>query len=253
MPFISRKRVRMMRPVGYSAPGRPGRRVGRTLRRMGSKSLAGALSRVHTFKRVGEPVVLTQTTGAARVLLEGNTDLLQPGITAGADSYIASATQVRGAFRFCLAQAANITEITNLFDNYRISKVRLMFALSGTEAGIQGGNALPAPIMHYCYDPDDNTTPASRTAVLENGYCKSRRLENVFSVDITPRAQQSVVGGAGGAGGLLPVGNWLDSSSPNIYHYGLKFWIDQFPFATNDRSYCLTVTPVYYLEAKNVV
>lgn len=250
--FASRKRSRVMRPVGYPA-GRGRRGMGRFVRRVASKSLAGALSRVHTFKRVGEPVVITQTTAASRVLLEGNTDLLQPGITGSADSFIAAATQVRGAFRFCLAQAANITEITNLFDNYRIKRVRLMFAFSGTEAGVQAAASLPAPLIHYCYDPDDNTTPASRTAVLENGYCRSRRLENVFYVDVTPRAQQSVVGGAGGAGGLLPVGNWLDANSPNIYHFGLKFWIDQFPFATNDRNYCLTVTPTFYLEAKNVV
>lgn len=233
---------------------RPPRRAFRSafLRRIGSASLATAMSRVHTFKRVGEPVVIESLMGTNRAQAVGNTDLLS--VTAGQDAFLANSSFVRGAFKFALSQAANISEITNLFDNYRIVKVKLMFALSATESSSAGSAGYPMPIMHYCYDPDDNTVPATRTAVLENGYCQTRRLDRPFSVTLTPRAQQSVVGGIGGAGGLLPVNTWLDSGSPQIYHYGLKFQIDQFPHdATKDHAYGLTVTPVFYIEAKNVV
>jgi len=220
--------------------------------RMGS-SMATAMARVHTFKRVGEPAVITSFTAPTYAQLNGNTSLLT-SINATVDQFILRASQVRGAFTFNLSQAANITDITNLFDNYRLVRVKLMFNLSSNSSDVSGSNGFALPIINYCYDPDDATVPPSRTTVLENGYCQTRRLDKPFSITLTPRAQQSVTGGTGGGGGLLPTGTWLDCSSPAINHYGLKFWIDQFPFdAAANYTYALTITPVYYIEAKNVI
>lgn len=234
---------------------RPARRPTRGARfmRMGA-SMASAMARVHTFKRVGEPVVLQTLAAPTYVGIQGNTDLLSTTVSGLADQFVTRSCQVRGAFRFNLSQASNISEITNLFDNYRIVRVKLMFNLSGNSGEISGANGFPIPLINYAYDPDDNTAPAARTNVLENGYCQTRRLDKPFSITLTPRAQQSVTGGVGGAGGLLPTSTWLDCNSPAIQHYGLKFWIDQFPFdSTAQYTYALTITPVYYLEAKNVV
>ena len=230
--------------------------MGRFLTLGGSRSLQGALSRVHTFKRVGEPLAIVNDLGVARVTLGGNTDLLNGVITGSADSFFVNASQIRGAFQFSLSQAANVSEITNLFDNYRIVKVKLLFNFTANSVDMQAGvgaTQSQLPIMHSCYDPDDNTMPASRTSVLENGYCQTRRLDKQFSVTVVPRAQQSVVGGGASGGGLLPTGTWLDSNSPAIKHYGLKFWIDQFPYTGFSSTAGITVTPTYYIEAKNVV
>lgn len=231
----------------------------------GPSSLTAIMAQVHTFKRVGEPVVIANN-GAFRASAYGNTDLLAGSgtIVASGDQFLQTNynSQVRGAFRFCLQQAANIAEITNLFDNYRISKIDLMFNFTNNGQDIQlspatlptGTGMSAIPIMHYCYDPDDNVTPASRTTILENGYCETRQLAKPFTLTLTPRAQQAVVGGTAGAGGVLPLATWLDSNSPQIYHYGLKFWIDQFPYNNNvDYTHALTVTPIFYIEAKNVI
>lgn len=229
------------------------RSAGARFMRMGS-SMATAMARVHTFKRVGEPLVIQQQASAGtRATILGNTNMCQSaGVSA--DQFLANCSSVRGAFRFALQQAANITEITNLFDNYRIAKVKLMFALSSTESTVSGASGAPMPIINYAYDPDDDSVPTSRTSVLENGYCQTRRMDRPFSITLTPRAQQSVVGGTGSAGGLLPTQTWLDCNSPAIYHYGLKWWIDQFPYTSSvDGVYGLTITPIFYIEAKNVI
>lgn len=243
----NRRGVRIVKVPTYVAPYRGGQAI----RRLGSSSMANALARVHTFKRVGEPVVISNlVTGRAGTF--GNNDVLN--IAATTDQFVPGTTQVAGAFRFALAQASNVTEITNLFDNYRIVRVKLMLSLSANNGDLVGAaSTLPIPMIHYTYDPDDGTVPASRTGVLENGYCRSRRLDKPFSITVTPRAQQSVVGGVGSAGGLLPTSTWLDCASPAIYHYGVKFWMDQFPYTSTDKQFALTITPVYYLEAKNVV
>jgi len=226
--------------------------------KMGSGSFTNALARVHVFKRVGQPLVITNSNAVGRINTKGNTDLVGgTGAAVGAaGAYYAGTTTIQGAFRFCLEQASNITDVKNLFDNYRIAKVKLLFAasLNSSEAVASGTGPQPIPMINYCYDPDDNVAPTSREKVLENGYCVSKRMDRPFSVTIKPRAQQSVTGGVASAGGMLPTTTWLDCDSPQIYHYGLKFWIDDFPFsAASSDLYGFTVTPTYYLEAKNVV
>lgn len=223
----------------------------------GSKSLAGAMSRVHTFKRVGEPLYIINNN-AAGYTLSGNTDMVAAGAQLAFNNTPAgmNSRQILGALRFCLSQAANITEITNLFDNYRISRVKLQISFTANSApGSTGPNPgiTAIPTMHHCYDPDDSVVPGGRIAVLENGYCKTVKLDRMISVVVTPRAQQNVVGGAGGAGGLLPTGTWLDSASPAIYHYGLKFCLDDFPYIPTDGMAALVITPTFYIEGKNVV
>lgn len=229
-------------------------RGGRALK-MGSGSFSNALARVHVFKRVGQPLVITNSTAAARINIKGNADLMggagAPTATAGA--FYGNTSQVQGAFRFCLAQASNITDVTNLFDNYRIAKVKLTFACSFNSAEPSAAVG-PIPMINYCYDPDDNQPLPNREKVLENGYCVSKRMDKTFSVTLKPRAQQTVTGGLAAAGGMLPTNTWLDCDSTQIYHYGLKIWIDDFPYnaATSDL-FGFTVTPTFYLEAKNVI
>jgi len=269
MPIMRRRGglARRYRGGFRGQPGWDGTRLVRTARPsrslalIGSRSLAGAMSRVHMFKRVGLPLVITNTAAApyAAVHPSSNATMLTGvGALAGsADDFLASHSQQRGAFAFTLSQASAISEITNLFDNYRISKVKLTFMFSydnSTGGGAASGTpTLAAPVMHYCYDPDDNQTPASRIDVLQNGYCKTVRLTNQHTITVTPRAQQPIVGGTGAAGGVVPLGQWFDCASPLIPFYGLKFWIDQFPRGAADSQYCLSVTPTFYIEAKNVV
>lgn len=257
---------RSVRARPYAMPARTSTRTpygaSRRLRRFGSKSLGGALSRIHNFKRVGEPLYIGNDN-AAGFVVAGNTDLVAGGTQINSGfSYLNGTRQVRGALRFALGQAANVSEITNLFDNYRIKKIRLMisFTMNSAPGEVSAAGVIPTsvngmPIMHHCYDPDDATAPASLGSVLENGYCKTQRLDRVFYVNIVPRAQQSVVGGGAAGGGLLPTGSWLDSSSPAIYHYGWKFGMDGWPVlpVSANNTLAVVITPTYYIEAKNVV
>lgn len=257
---IMRKRYRG--PVGV-ARARPGRFASRILRRIASPGLSRALSRVHMFKRVGTPLYIANNNLAGFVT-DGNVDMVPAASMAYAAGILAQTGQVRGALRFCLNQASQVADITGLFDNYRITRVSLhfMFTVNSAPGGATTGfgGATPVnfgslPVINYCYDPDDNTVPANREEVLANGFAKTRRLDSNFTVSITPRGQNSIVGGVGGAGGLMPVGQWLDSASPQIYHYGLKFCIDNWPQlpASADKTIGLVITPTFYIEGKNVV
>lgn len=245
-------------------------RNSKAMRRIGSRSLSGALARVHTFKRVGDLMqVIPVENNAGLQIINGSGSGAFPYIQTGAfgNPGITGTCAFGAAMTFQLSQCANIGEITNLFDNYRIKKVTLRFDYSansapqsGAYAGLPGVSAVP--IMHICPDFDDNDIPSGRTRVLENGYVRTVRLDKPFTMTLTPRAQSVVstgaAGGAVGVGGLLPNGMWLDSSTSNIPHFGVKFWMDDFASNTSVvgsglKNVSLRITPTYYLEAKNVV
>lgn len=224
-------------------------------------SMGAALARVHTFKRVGTPLTITTSPAVGTAPgIAGNVDMIASGAQlALSTGVLANTHQLRGALRFALSQASAVQEIIDLFDNYRIRKVKLLFTLSYNSApsSADGGvgtviGASSLPLMHGCYDPDDSAVPNDRAVVLQNGYCRTIALNRSFTVTVTPRAQQSVVGGTGGAGGMLPTGTWLDTGSQNIYHYGYKFVLDDWPSSAL-WNMGLTITPTFYIEAKNVV
>ena len=230
---------------------------------IGKLSRSGVLSRsigarVHTFKRCGDPLYITNGVGAS-VISSGNTALIGGSgvLGAGADPVIATHTQVRGSLKFQLAQLAGVSEITNLFDNYRIKKVKLSFLFSYDSSQAAGAGtgtpAIAAPVMYHTYDPDDDVFPATTTSVLQHSFAKTTRMTREVVVWLTPRAQNQVVGGGTSGGGLLPVGSWLDCDSAGINHYGLKFVINQFPQGAGANQYGVTITPTYYIEAKNIV
>lgn len=249
---------------GFSTRGMSRARNGRSkttmaYRRMGLKRSVAA--RVHVFKRVGEPIAFMQIGDPTnRIKPVGNIDLINLTTFAAApDQFIANASQAGIAWRFSLNQVAKYQEITDLFDNYRLKKVRLTFTYSAnasiSPASYGGGQSVP--IMHHTYDPDDDATPTNRSDVLQNSYTKTTRLDRVFSIDIIPRAQSVINKGteAGAvAGGLLARNTWIDCDSPDVKHYGEKCWLETFPFVAGDDSqFSLVVTPTYYIEARNVV
>jgi len=257
-------------PFGMVRPLRRNRSSGR-MRRVGG-TIAQALARVHTFKRMALQMAIVNKVGNLlpdiyNAAGSGAFPYLQIGQYG--NDYIAGSSRFGGALTFQLAQLASaaspgaLTDITNLFDNYRIAKVSLRFDLSYNSAPGNAGSGYgplsTVPLIHICPDYDDNAIPANRENVMENAYARTYKLDRSFTMTITPRAQTVVSTGATttstAAGGLLPVGTWLDCGSPQIPHFGAKFWIEDFPVSATGSvpSAQLRITPTYYLECKNVI
>lgn len=237
--------------VGKNMRKRSGAKIYRSL---------GVAAREHAFKRVGTPIVLNQsgTVGGLPDIITGTS-----GITIGnvGTGYVANCVQFGGALSFQLANLVNSSEITSLFDNYRIKNVKLRFDFSYNTVGDVQVPGAPNPNMslqslpfiHITPDFDDDTLPSNSSDVLQHSFCKSRRFyDGGFKMTISPRAQQTISGGVGTAGGMLPRSTWLDCNSPAIKHYGVKFWMTDVPALGIKNAWSLTITPIYYIEAKNV-
>jgi len=243
-------------------------------RRIGSTQLirSAIASRVNVFKRTTEAFGMKAgITGTTTERLQNTgtspNQLLAIANVSGSQ-FVAGSYQHGGAFQFMLAHLTNVSEITQLYDNYRIKMVYINVIPSFNSADIASlgtGLSTAIPTMHYTLDNDDGLPPANRQDVLQNSYCKSVRLDRPFTIAVKPRAQSAVAAniqqGGGGflpglaAGGMLPTQTWLDTASPAIPHYGIKYWMDEWPTVATDGPSCPFVkyTCTYILEAKNVV
>ena len=249
----------MTRFRGYGSPST----LLRSARMFGGVARGALASRIHTFKRMGTPMVFRSSAGLTLpTIISGaatsNTAGVSLGnLTAGATL---SSLQFGGSLSFSLNQIANPSEITSLFDNYRIKSIRLKFIVSADSAQVPGsatGLLSYLPIMHFTIDPDDAAVPLTLTQVLENSYAKSIRLQDMVNLTVAPRANAVVAQNPSSttavASGILSPSQWLDCATPNVFHYGMKFWIDQWPGNIDVANMSVQIIPTYYIECRNVV
>lgn len=144
------------------------------------------------------------------------------------DFSINTATGTGEYFRglsFGLSDLEGYTELTALYDRYRITKVVLDFqwTLTNTVAGAVGPNASYAPQINLFRDYDDDITP---TAIMfrESGRVIRKRLtaNNNFRIAITPAVSVPRYK-TGATWGYGP--QWkqnIDMANPHVPHYGAK-------------------------------
>lgn len=262
MQTPTRKRPAYARGSPYSKRKKYAMQVYRRRTMALARGAIGA--RVHIFKRVAEAFgFVSGVTGVSTFETintgSGTNEFLLNLANTSASQFQNGAYQFGGALQFMLKHVANYSEIVNLFDNYRIKMVYVKVLPGFNSADVSGGY-INIPMMHYTVDADDGATPNNRSEILQNSKCRSVRLDGPFTIAFKPRAQtivQSQANGAAGtvAGGLLPASTWLDTANQVVPHFGLKFWIDEFPtvpLATSARA-IVKFSVTYILETKNVV
>lgn len=122
-----------------------------------------------------------------------------------------------GAFTFSLSQVPNSTNFTNLFDVYRITKVKVDWIPEYTELTDAAlvSNAVNVR-FNTAIDLTDSSVPADVDTVLT--------YQQLHSTGITkPHSRQWVPTFL--MGGLVPCTCWLPTSAPTQAHYGLKYGI----------------------------
>lgn len=200
------------------------RRAKRVWRRRNPKA-QGFLS----FARKASAIQLYANTGVAGVMtyndptgtcLNIGTATLVPG---SPDHY-----DVPFSLAFQLNQMMNSTDITNLFDQYRIdsAKVELHanFNLDGSAPG-QFARSYLIPWVEYIQDYDDGTLPTI-SGMREKMGCRTK----YFSADrpkitmgVRPRFAASVYKTALSSAYALGSRNtWLNCDSPDVPHYSIK-------------------------------
>ncbi len=151
---------------------------------------------------------------------------------------LATATngETMGALNFTLADVVNSSELTVLYDQFRIDFVTCNINWSPKDANPTafntGPNQMAFPVMYYAKDYDDIVPPISLTAFKERGNLKSFRLMpfRTHKISLKPAVQNAIIRDPSVVPPTLstnPVWNKkLDCAAANIPHFGLKLLCD---------------------------
>lgn len=253
--FVRRRRFR--RPVRFSKKTRI---VRRQIPRMRRPPMLG----IHFFKRTVN--LWDQTTA---LTLTGNISLQSVGLgryfvfTTGSvisQNYFGSIS-----YEPNLSNLPAISELSSLFDNYKLSKVVLKLIPYATSvdsadssAGISGGlNA----IIHSVFDVDGSPTgfagsEAGIASLQQYPNYKKRRLvgNRPLKYVFVPRPQIAARGTAGSTTFVTPSGSspWLDMSDLSVPHYGFYAVIESVAPSSTQQFINFRMEAVYYFKCKGV-
>lgn len=171
------------------------------------------------------------------------------------DNYIANVSTsqnlTRGIYKFRLQDLPGYSDFTNLYENFRITGVRLRFMpFAGTESTYPASTGTVISPLALCIDRGCNDNIASNpsfTSLLENQDCKIRTGQMPFSMYIAyPKAHSP----ADGLSQTVLTSPWLDSevNGEGVDHHGVKFCFQQ--NTTADRAVYFRVYATYYIKCR---
>lgn len=208
--------------------------------------------RTHLIKRLGEPIFCQNTTTIGGpnipVLTQDGAGSFQLG-SVTSDATLTNSASFGMAASFKLSSTMDYADMTKLFDRYKITGVKLKFLLQNNTAGI--GTAQALPVMYVAFDGDDASLPTSYDQVLSKSYCKTRILNGNFEhkAYYKPRLTKEIYNTVLTTGYSSEKACWLDCNSPDVPHFGVKFWIANWNLSAIDQI--LRIQPTYYLALKD--
>lgn len=150
-----------------------------------------------------------------------------------------------GSYNFALSYTNNNSEITSLFDQYKIDHVQITFSPVVTQITNSVSPWLPA-VLATTVDYDDSTNFLNFTEALEQVTTVLTPITSRVTRKIVPRVAIPAYTGAAFTGfTMAPPGTWCDCANPNIQHYGLKYAL---PPTGQVQSYLVVIK--YHITAR---
>lgn len=151
--------------------------------------------------------------------------------------------------RFRLGDLPVVSDYTNLFDQYRILKVEVIYVLSTHILASQARY----PRLTFAVDYSDASNPGSENDILSYQNCETfqfGQVKHTFKRVFRPRAAMAAFEGAFTGYGMAPADTWFDCNDSNIEHYGTKEWINNYN-TTAATGAVINVYHRYHLQFKN--
>lgn len=133
-------------------------------------------------------------------------------------------TAVFGAYNFVLSAFAGSTDFTSLFDSYRFRQIEVSFVPTNPD--------LIAASLYSVIDYDDSNVPASIAELLQYPSLQMTMSNQITKRVFQPRAAAAAYSGTFTSYAQTAANQWFDCDSPNIQHYGVKYWLPALASAT---------------------
>lgn len=237
------------------------RRGGRKPRRVMRKRQYGARRRVsgrlHSVKRIATEAFIRNTNVGGTF-----TPTL---VSAGASSFFQSSPvtspvlpgnwEFTMSSQFQLSSVYQPSDLTNLFDRYKIVGVQLKIHYLqnvGSPQQVPNVGAVYSnlPTIHYAFDGDDANIN-TKEQILQKGYCHSRVLNanRPTTIFLKPRVTKEIFNSPVTTGYSSEKACWLDANSSSVPHFGMKFAITD--WCGGETSNAIRITPTYYLQFRD--
>lgn len=148
----------------------------------------------------------------------------------------ADAAGVGASLEFSLADDPSTSDLTSLFDQYRILQVVVRFIPVTLVFGAST-SATSFPSLLTAIDYDDNVAPASAQVMRQYGTCQTTSVNTYVERTLNPQAALSAYQGTFTAYSAAPRSQWFDCAFPSVEFYGLKWFTT--PVSVVSGSYIL--------------
>jgi len=137
----------------------------------------------------------------------------------------AGGVQSYGTVTSSLNDITKTSSYQAVYDEYRITRVRVKFVPCFNDALISTGTTNSSGNFACCIDWDDAVTPSSYADILNHQNVETGNWLRTYSFDYVPKvlvgAETTTVVAA------APISKpWLDTSVATVLHFGLKWTID---------------------------
>lgn len=150
-------------------------------------------------------------------------------------------------------QIPNVSEFTNLFDQYKIARIdyEIYWSQNLSNAGV----AAPVPIVHIVNDY--NTVGAfAKSQIYEEPDMRTYQCDPGTPIrwSLYPHVRSDVLtnGGLISSSAMNIKAPWIDTSSPGVQHLGTLVFIDNLGRTTNADYGTFLFKVKYVMEFKNV-
>lgn len=124
---------------------------------------------------------------------------------------------------YALNALHEVSDYTNLFDQYRIAAIKVEFLFDKT--GEEVSSVHPMPILSTVIDYDDYTALVDENDYLQYSTYRRSPINRKHKLYFRPRVAAAVYQ-AVGTGYQNIKAPWLDCANTSVQHYGVKFMTD---------------------------
>lgn len=165
----------------------------------------------------------------------------------GLTTITGAGTSVLGGASYTLSQLPSYSEFSALFDQYKITHIKVRFQLTTDPAGPAAPSTGFCPRIWTVVDRNSDGAPASVDELRQYGNVAARYLTpyKPVIVNIKPTVSTETYSNTAA---LMRVSPWINSVNAGVYHYGLKYAIDNLP-----TGYKVETEVTMWLSTKNVV
>lgn len=139
--------------------------------------------------------------------------------TVGAISVPVATTTLAGV-AFTLADLPDFTDFTALYDQYKITGIKIAWLPRGNSSDVQTQGAISR--FFSVIDRDDDATPSGIDQLTQYESCKMTSSTQIHSRYFRPSIRTEVPTAIGGTGYTISGPKWIDVTNTNVKHYGLK-------------------------------